>query len=55
MIYTILRQLNKLCVKKLLSLDSYFDYVCKKYYKSGTVYLKSFIGKVLLQIRGNSN
>ena len=32
MIYTILRWLNKLCVKKLLSLDSYFDYMCKKYY-----------------------
>ena len=32
MIYTILTKLNKLCVKKLLFLDSYFDYVCKKYY-----------------------
>ena len=32
MIYTILRSLKKLCVKKLLSMDSYLDYVCKKYY-----------------------
>ena len=32
MIYTIIRLLNKLCVKKLLSMNSYFDYVVKEYY-----------------------
>ena len=29
-IYSILRLLNELCMNKLLSMDSYFDYVCKK-------------------------
>ena len=29
MIYTILRYLIKLCVKKLLAIDNYFDYVQK--------------------------
>ena len=32
MIYIILGWLSELCVKKLLSMDSYFDYVYKKYY-----------------------
>ena len=41
MIYTIPRYLNKLCVKKLLFMDYYFDYVRKKYYpqiQDNTIY-----------------